>query len=86
MKFVMFVASSLLAAAPAMANTRPGMTGMGHMMGTHVIPVTVTGVNSESGLVACNYGNIALKLHFPPAVLEKVKVGDELRVMLAFSK
>jgi hypothetical protein len=56
------------------------------MMGTHVIPVTVTGVNSEIGLVACNYGNIALKLHFPPAVLGKIKVGDQIQVMLAFSK
>jgi hypothetical protein len=80
------LAALLIAAVPASANTRPGMTGMGNMMGTHVIPVTVTGVNTEIGLVACNYGNIALKLHFPPAVLEKVKVGDTLQVMLAFSK
>jgi hypothetical protein len=41
------------------------MTGMGNMMGTHVIPVIGTGVNAEAGVVACNYGNIALKLHFP---------------------
>jgi len=80
------IALILMAAIPVSANTRPGMTGMGNMMGTHVIPVTVTGVNTEHGVVACNYGNIALKLHFPPAVLEKVKVGDTLQVMLAFSK
>jgi hypothetical protein len=45
----------LLAAVPP-AQTRPGPTGMGNMMGTHVIRVTVTGVDTESGMVACNYG------------------------------
>jgi hypothetical protein len=66
--------------------TRPGMTGMGHMMGTHVMPVTVTAVDVKNGLVEGTAGGATLKLHFPPESLGGVKAGDQLQVMLAFSK
>lgn len=68
------------------AATRPGMTGMGHMMGTHVMPLTVTAVDVKNGLVEGTAGGATLKLHFPPESLGVVKPGDQLQVMLAFSK
>jgi hypothetical protein len=92
MKFFVLIATLLLTTSPGFAesaiavNARPGMLGMGTMMGTHVIAVTVTGVNADAGVVACNYGNVALKLHFPPEALARIAVGDKLQVMLAFSK
>ena len=66
--------------------TRPGMTGMGHMMGTHVMPVTVTSVDVKNGLVEGTAGGATLRLHFPPESLGGVKAGDQIQVMLAFSK
>jgi hypothetical protein len=68
------------------AATRRGMFGMGTMLGTHVIHLTVTGVNEKMGLVEGSYGSTALTLAFPPSSLGVVKVGDHLSVLLSFSK
>ena len=95
---LLLAAAILLAATPAVAegpltsiklmsaNTRPGMTGMGHMKGTHVMAFTVTSVDAKTGLVEGRSEGQSLRLHFPPSSLEVVKPGDQLSVMLAFSK
>lgn len=90
---ILLAAIALLAATPALAggplvpvNARPGMTGMGHMKGTHVMAFTVTAVDARSGVVEGTSDGLSLKLHFPPASLGVVKPGDQLSVMLAFSK
>jgi len=62
-----------------------GMMGA-HMMGMHVMTVTVTALDAKTGLVDASAGNIALKLHFPPASLADVKAGDKLSVHLSFTK
>jgi len=62
-----------------------GMMG-GQMMGMHVMAVTVTGLDAKTGLVDASAGTMALRLHFPPASLAGVKVGDKLSVHLGFSK
>lgn len=62
-----------------------GMMG-GQMMGMHVMAVTVTGLDAKTGLIDASAGNMALKLHFPPASLAGVKVGDKLSVHLSFTK
>ena len=59
---------------------------MGNMMGMHIMAMTVTALNAKTGLVDANAGGMALKLHFPPASLAGVKVGDKLSVHLGFSK
>jgi hypothetical protein len=56
------------------------------MMGMHVMPVTVTAIDAQTGLVDGTSGGMALKLHFPPASLAGVKAGDRLSVHLGFSK
>jgi hypothetical protein len=62
------------------------MQGMDNMMGMHMMSVTVTAIDSKTGLVDATAGSMALKLHFPPASLAAVKAGDKLTVHLSFSK
>ena len=62
-----------------------GMMGAG-MKGMHVMAVTVTALDAKTGLVDASSGNMALKLHFPPASLADVKAGDKLSVHLSFTK
>jgi hypothetical protein len=62
-----------------------GMMG-GQMMGMHVMTVTVTALDAKTGLIDASSGNMALKLHFPPASLAGVKAGDKLSVHLGFNK
>ena len=90
---ILLAAALLLTASPALAEgaltlvaTRPGMTGMGHMKGTHVMPFTVSAVDATTGVVEGTTGALSLKLHFPPSSLGVVKPGDQLSVMMAFSK
>ena len=87
-------AALALGAAPALAQTQggmdhmsmPGMSGMGNMMGTHMMPATVTAIDAKSGLVDVSAGSMALKLHFPPASLAALKEGDKITLHLGFSK
>jgi hypothetical protein len=60
--------------------------GMGRMLGMHVMAVTVTALDAKTGLVDATAGSMALKLHFPPASLAAVKVGDKLSVHMGFTK
>lgn len=85
------IAAALLAAAPAFAQDQgtanmPGMSGMGTMMGMHMMPATVTAIDSKTGLIDVMAGSMALKLHFPPASLAALKPGDKITLHLAFSK
>ena len=102
MKRRMFLAIGALAISPAIAQdhdhatheTQPAQQGgmmmqggmMGNIMGMHIMAMTVTALNAKTGLVDANAGGMALKLHFPPASLAGVKVGDKLSVHLGFSK
>jgi hypothetical protein len=62
------------------------MQGMGPMLGQHMMNVTVTGIDAKTGLIDVSAGSMAMKLHFPPASLAGVKVGDKISVHLAFHK
>jgi len=86
------------AAQPAAAQSG-GMRGMqgGNMMmqhgdmmqgmrGMHMMPATVSAIDSKTGLVDVTSGSMALKLHFPPLSLAGLKVGDKISVHLGFSK
>jgi len=69
-----------------MAHGGMDMPGMGPMLGQHMMPVTITAMDSKTGLVDATAGSMALKLHFPPPSLAGVKVGDKITVHLAFHK
>ena len=87
-------AALALAASPALAQDQgamggmnmPGMSGMGNMMGMHMMPATVTAIDAKTGLVDVTAGSMALKLHFPPASLASLKEGDKITLHLGFSK
>ncbi len=67
----------------------PGMRGMQNMspmLGQHMLPVTITAIDSKTGLVDATTGSFSLKLHFPPPALADVKVGDKISVHFAFRK
>ena len=78
------------AAAPGFAQDHAGMAmpgmEMGPMLGQHMMPVTVTAIDSKTGMVDVTAGSMALKLHFPPPSLAGVKPGDKIMVHLAFHK
>lgn len=63
-------------------------SGMDHMnmMGMHQMPVTVTSVDMNTGIVEATSGDMKLRLHFPPASLASVKVGDKITLHMAFMK
>jgi hypothetical protein len=93
MKYLLsLVMAAVLAfgAAPALAQDHAGMSmpgmDMGPMQGQHMMPVTITAIDSKTGLVDATAGSMALKLHFPPPSLAGVKVGDKVTVHLAFHK
>jgi hypothetical protein len=84
----LFMVSLLFLGASALAQDHAGMPGMemGTMLGQHMMPVTVTAIDSKTGLVDATAGSMALKLHFPPPSLAGVKPGDKIMVHLAFHK
>ena len=64
-----------------------GMKGMhGHMMGMHMMPATVTEVDTHTGMVEANAEGMALKVHFPPASVATLKAGDKITLHLGYSK
>jgi hypothetical protein len=89
-RMLCLVAALAFAVTPAFAQDHAGMAmpgmEMGPMLGQHMMPVTITAIDSKTGLVDAAAGNMALKLHFPPPSLAGVKVGDKITVHLAFHK
>ena len=64
-----------------------GMKGMhGHMMGMHMMPATVTEVDTHTGMVEANAEGIALKVHFPPAAVASLTAGDKITLHMGYSK
>ncbi len=97
MKMSKMIALSALVvlSAPAWAQSNQNMQGgnmsgmnMGDMkmMGMHTMPATVTALDAKTGLVDVSSDGMALKLHFPPASLADIKVGDKITVHLGFTK
>ena len=99
---MLFAALLVSAAAPALAqNSHGGMSGMnmqgmsgmnmqgmhGNMMvSMHMMPATVTAVDTNTGIVDVNTEGMSLKLHFPPASLANVKTGDKITIHMGFTK
>ena len=69
------------------ADGMKGMKGMhGHMMGMHMMPATVTEVDTHTGMVEANAEGMALKVHFPPASVATLKAGDKITLHMGYSK
>jgi uncharacterized protein (DUF2237 family) len=74
----------------AMSADHGDMKGMkathGHMMGMHMMPATVTEVDTTTGMVEANAEGMALKVHFPPASVASLKAGDKITLHMGYSK
>lgn len=68
----------------AQTGSMSSMHGMGGSM--HTMPATVTSVDQKTGMMEVSSAGMALKLHFPPASVAQVKVGDKITLHLAFTK
>lgn len=89
----LLASSILLAGSAASAHEPNGIQGMNmpdmkmdNMTGMHDMAATVTAVDSKTGLVDMNAGEMVLKVHFPPVALANVKAGDSITLHLAFTK
>lgn len=70
-----------------MAAMHSDMKGMqGNMMGMHKMPATVTAADVSTGMVDVTAEGMALKVHFPPAAVAKLKAGDKITLHMGFSK
>jgi hypothetical protein len=64
-----------------------GMKGMhANMQGMHMMPATVSAVDTKTGVVDVTAGGMALKVHFPPASVANLKAGDQITLHMGFSK
>lgn len=52
----------------------------------HQMPATVTKVDTSSGIVEVTSAGMALRLHFPPASVAKLKAGDKITLHLGFTQ
>jgi hypothetical protein len=93
----LFVAGSALAQPPMYppggmpgmppgAMPRPGMMPGMMEQGQHTMSGKVTKLDASTGMVSVETKEGKLEVHFPPASLADVKVGDAITVYLAFSK
>lgn len=51
----------------------------------HRMPATVTSVDATTGIVEVTAGGMALKVHFPPASVAKLKTGDKITLHMGYS-
>ncbi|KZC16231.1 hypothetical protein RHOFW510R12_13465 [Rhodanobacter sp. FW510-R12] len=76
---------------PANSSMRAQHAGMmkgmhGNMKSMHMMPATVTTVDTKTGLVEAESEGMALKLHFPPVAVADLKAGDKITLHMGFSK
>jgi hypothetical protein len=60
------------------------MHGLNNSM--HKMPATVTSVDPATGMVGVDAERMALQLHFPPASMADLQVGDKITLHMGFSK
>lgn len=52
----------------------------------HMMPATVSSVDTKTGMVEVNSEGMSLRLHFPPASVANLKAGDKITVHMGYSK
>jgi len=80
--------------APASSSSSMGkMDGMHHKMmrhdkngSMHMMPATVSSVDTKTGMVEVNSEGMSLRLHFPPASVANLKAGDKITVHMGYTK
>ena len=72
--------------ASDMQGMKPMAHDMANMPSMHMMPATVTAVDTKTGIVEVKSEGMALKVHFPVTTVADLKAGDKITVHLGFSK
>ncbi|RCS29917.1 hypothetical protein DEO45_07505 [Rhodanobacter denitrificans] len=80
--------------APASGSSSMGhMGGMHHKMmqhdrngSMHMMPATVSSVDTKTGMVEVDSEGMSLRLHFPPASVANLKAGDKITLHMGYTK
>ena len=59
---------------------------MVNMHGMHTMPATVTSADPKTGIVDVMTEGMALRVHFPPASMATLKVGDKIGLYMGYSQ
>ena len=69
------------------------MGGMHHKMmrhnkngSMHMMPATVSSVDTKTGIVEADAEGMSLRLHFPPASVATLKAGDKITLHMGYTK
>ncbi len=93
--FCMGTACWLLIVAPVTAQTAPAPTQSpapapapmsSDMTGRHTMDGEVTKVDAKKGWIDVKTPEGRMKLHFPPAALQSVKVGDRVSIEMGMNR
>jgi hypothetical protein len=79
---------------PAPASSSMGqMGGMHHKMmrhnkngSMHMMPATVSSVDTKTGIVEVNSAGMSLRVHFPPASVANLKAGDKITLHMGYTQ
>lgn len=77
---------------PASSASSMGRMHRGPMMmhkmnnSMHMMPATVTSVDTTTGIVEVNSAGMSLRLHFPPASVADLKAGDKITLHMGYTK
>ncbi|KZC40547.1 hypothetical protein RHOFW510R12_16350 [Rhodanobacter sp. FW510-R12] len=52
----------------------------------HMMPATVSSVDTKTGLVEADSEGMSLRLHFPPASVANLKAGDKITLHMGYTK
>ncbi|MHB1272622.1 MAG: hypothetical protein ACYCZD_07605 [Rhodanobacter sp.] len=52
----------------------------------HMMPATVTSVDTKTGMVEATSEGMSLRVHFPPKSVEHLKAGDKITLHMGYSK
>jgi hypothetical protein len=74
--------------ASAGSSIGPMHSGMMHRFNgsMHTMAVTVTSVNTTTGIVEVTAGGMALRVYFPPASMAELKAGDKITLHMGYTK
>lgn len=62
------------------------INGVVDMHGMHTMPATVTDADPKTGIVDVMADGMALRVHFPPASMVNLKLGDKIGLYMAYSQ
>jgi hypothetical protein len=63
----------------------PRADALVNMHGMHTMPATVTHVDPKTGIVDVTTEGMVLRVHFPPASMMNLKIGDKIGLYMAYS-